>query len=182
MKTLIKILLIGIATLISPTGYSMQPLQFQSTMIGRCYVVGMNNSGLGNKYFKPEEIQGLLEYALSFRGTPYCYGASGPKRFDCSGFTSYVFRNFGYSLSRTASGQYKNGTSVNKNQEMPGDLVFFAGRKGGSKIGHVGIVLEPTSTGFYFIHASCSRGITVSHSTESYYRTRYLTACRILHG
>lgn len=133
--------------------------------------------------FNPQRtiVDELLEFALDHQGIPYRHGACGSGAFDCSGFTSYVFREFGISLSRTAGGQFKNGTKVDKSNEMPGDLVFFSGRKGGSRIGHVGIVLESTGgTGFYFIHASCRRGITVSHSSETYYRRRYLSACRII--
>lgn len=105
-----------------------------------------------------------------------------PKGFDCSGFTSYVYKEFGYKLNRTASGQLSNGTRVSRSELKPGDLVFFGGRGGGRGIGHVGIVTAVDGNGhdFTFIHASCSKGITENHSSNSYYKVRYRNACRVL--
>lgn len=128
------------------------------------------------------QVNNLLAFARRFRGVPYRYGGTSPKGFDCSGFTSYVFRNMGYSIPRTGRAQFADGERVERSQLKPGDLVFFAGRGGGPSIGHVGIVTAVDGNGhdFSFIHASCSRGITESHSTESYYRVRYRNACRII--
>jgi hypothetical protein len=62
-----------------------------------------------------------------------------------------------------------------------GDLVFFSGRSGGqTRVGHVGIVVECNGDEFDFIHASTSRGVIVSHSTERYYASRYIGARRML--
>ena len=128
-----------------------------------------------------KKVDALLKLAFSFRGTPYVYGASRPGAFDCSGFTSYVFRQFGYSLGRTSRGQVNNGRSVSRSELKPGDLVFFNGRARGNRIGHVGIVTEADNAGgtFKFIHAA-SRGVRESHSTESYYLVRYMGACRVI--
>lgn len=127
------------------------------------------------------KVDALLKLAFSFRGTPYVYGASRPGAFDCSGFTSYVFRQFGYNLDRTSRGQVANGRSVTRNELKPGDLVFFNGRARGNRIGHVGIVTEADNAGgtFKFIHAA-SKGVRESHSTESYYLVRYMGACRVI--
>jgi len=76
----------------------------------------------------------VVAYASNFLGTPYKWGASGPNSFDCSGFTSYVFRHFGISLPRTAAGQQSAGVYVSRSELKPGDLVFF-----GSPAHHVGI-------------------------------------------
>ena len=131
---------------------------------------------------KPQsQVENLLSYAKTFRGVPYRYGAMSPKGFDCSGFTSYVYKDFGYKLSRSARGQVANGTAVDRSKLKPGDLVFFGGRSNSKGIGHVGIVTKVDDNGhdFTFIHASCSKGITESHSSESYYRARYRKACRV---
>lgn len=127
-----------------------------------------------------EEIRELLDYAATFKGTRYRRGASSPKGFDCSGFTSYVFAKFGYKLNRTSGSQINNGEIVEKDNLKPGDLVFFNGRKVGKRIGHVGIVTEVDSVDgtFQFIHASNSKGVTVSNSEETYYKKRYVSACR----
>ena len=126
------------------------------------------------------EIKELLDYATTFKGTRYRSGASSPKGFDCSGFTSYVFSKFGYSLTRSSRSQINDGEKVEKNNLKPGDLVFFNGRAVGKRIGHVGIVTEVDSAKgqFKFIHASNSRGVTVSTSEEPYYKRRYVGACR----
>lgn len=127
------------------------------------------------------QVEQLLDYAFKFRGTPYRFGASSPRGFDCSGFTSYVFRKFGVSLNRSSRGQVNNGRRITRNELKPGDLVFFNGRARGGRIGHVGIVTETNGDGtFKFIHSACSRGVSVSHSTESYYRSRYMGACRVI--
>lgn len=123
----------------------------------------------------------LVSYAREYIGTPYGYGQSNGKRFDCSGFTSFVFSHYGYTLARSSREQYLEGDSVKRGQWQVGDLVFFAGRNGGqSRVGHVGIVVESNGEQFDFIHASTSRGVIVSHSTERYYASRYIGARRVL--
>ncbi len=126
-------------------------------------------------------ITKLLNFAASFTGTRYRYGATGPKAFDCSGFTSFVFGQFGYALNRSSHQQINNGEQIERNNLRPGDLVFFNGRAVNSKrIGHVGIVTEVDSTGdgFSFIHASTSQGVCISKSDDAYYSRRYIGACR----
>ncbi|MDR2056772.1 MAG: C40 family peptidase [Dysgonamonadaceae bacterium] len=129
-----------------------------------------------------KEINKIIGYAGNFTGTPYKAGGSTPKGFDCSGFTQYVFKKFNYYLPRTTQEQSKMGTSVNKKNIRPGDLVFFTGKNKNSKrVGHVGIVVDVNRKGnFLFIHASTSRGVTVSSSLESYYKSRYLLIRRIV--
>lgn len=126
-------------------------------------------------------VQEILDYAFQFRGVPYRHGQSSPRGFDCSGFTSYVFKRFGISLDRTSSGQIYDGKRVSRSDLQPGDLVFFNGRAVGKRIGHVGIVTQVNDDNtFKFIHAACSRGITESHSSETYYSRRYMGACRVV--
>lgn len=122
----------------------------------------------------------LLAFADRFQGTKYLLGANGPNRFDCSGFTSYVFRHFGYNLARRASHQINDGEKVSKGDVRPGDLVFFNGRSINGRIGHVGIIYDVNDNGtFTFIHASI-HGVRHNNSTDNYYARRYMGACRIL--
>ena len=58
--------------------------------------------------------QEIADYALQFVGYPYVYGGSSPKGFDCSGFTSYVYKQFGITINRTASTQLDNGTQIGR--------------------------------------------------------------------
>lgn len=83
--------------------------------------------------------QAVVDYAKQFLGTPYVYGGSSPSGFDCSGFTSYVYRQFGVTLNRVTTGQMQNGIWVAKNELQPGDIVGFYSQPGGSYVGHVGI-------------------------------------------
>lgn len=142
------------------------------------------NSTLFNGDKLDKDILDILDYASKFKGTRYLLGATGPNRFDCSGFTSYVFSKFGYRLQRTSREQVNDGKVIAKNELKPGDLVFFNGRRaGGSRIGHVGIVTSADNENetFEFIHASCSKGVTVSKSTEAYFDKRYVKACRVIY-
>ncbi len=118
----------------------------------------------------------LLEDAAQYLGTPYKYGGSGPGGFDCSGFTSYLFARAGYSLPRTAAGQYSVGTAVSQSELQPGDLVFFAG--GGNGIDHVGIY----SGNGQMIHSSSPRsgGVIYTSLSSSYYANSYVGAKRVL--
>ena len=70
-------------------------------------------------------------------GKPYSYGATGPSRFDCSGFTLYVFSRFGKSLPHNAAQQYSKIHKVAKTQKRTGDLLFMKSSSG--RITHVGI-------------------------------------------
>ena len=126
-----------------------------------------------------EHIKDILDYAFQFQGVRYQRGASSPSGFDCSGFTSYVFKKFGYDLDRSSGEQINNGRRVGRDELRPGDLVFFNGRARGNRIGHVGIVTEVDGRSFKFIHAA-STGIRESHSSESYYNARYMGACRVV--
>ena len=124
------------------------------------------SSGLG---------QQVVDYAKQYLGTPYVYGGNGPSSFDCSGYTSYVYRHFGYTLNRTASGQLSNGTSVSKSELQPGDLVFF--RYNTSKAAsHVGIYIG----GGQFIHASTNTyTVKIDTLTSGHYANVYVGARRI---
>lgn len=123
--------------------------------------------------FNQTSADRLISEAKSHLGKPYVYGASGPYSFDCSGFTSYVYRQLGYNLNRTAAGQYSNGSYVSKDQLQPGDLVMF----GRGYINHVGIYVGNNQ----FIHAENGRtGVVITNMDASYYASSYVGARRIL--
>lgn len=126
-------------------------------------------------------LSDLLTEANKHIGKPYSRGSKGPRAFDCSGFSSYVYRQFGINLSPSSKAQFLQGTSVKKDELRQGDLVFFTSRGSGNSVGHVGIVVSAdNSTGkFKFIHASTSKGITIDNYA-GYYEGRYLGARRII--
>ena len=125
----------------------------------------------------------VVEYAKTFIGTPYKLGTKGPDTFDCSSFTSYVFRHFGYDIPAYSKSQFKNYRVVERYADLQkGDLVFFSKKERARDIGHVGILveLEEETGSFKFIHASTSRGVAIESSNHPYFLMRYMGARRIL--
>jgi len=123
----------------------------------------------------------VLDYGMQYLNSPYRYAGKGPNGFDCSGFTSFVFRKFGFNLNSSSTGQAKQFPKVHKKDLQPGDLVFFEGRRHNGKVGHVGIVKDIKRNGeFTFLHASNGNGVIVSSSTEEYYASRYLNGGRVI--
>ncbi len=78
----------------------------------------------------------VLHIAASKKGTPYRYGATGPRAFDCSGYTRWVFRKVGRHLPRTSRAQARHARPVSRSQRRKGDLVFF---RSGGRVYHVAI-------------------------------------------
>lgn len=126
-------------------------------------------------------VDDMLQYARKFMGTRYVRGGKSPKGFDCSGFTSYVFGQFGIDLSRTSASQYGEGTKVSKGEIQPGDLLFFTGRAVNGRVGHVAIAIDadPVSGEVTFIHAATG-GVKIDKTTAPYYARRYLGARRVI--
>ena len=125
---------------------------------------------------------GVVDYARQFLGTRYAYGGSAPGGFDCSGFTMYVYKQFGVSLPHTATGQWQSGlgTRVYSLSELqPGDLVFFndPARNAGKACSHAGIYVG----GGQMIHSSSSRsgGVIYSDLTDGYYNTYFVGGIHI---
>lgn len=117
----------------------------------------------------------IVEKAKSFIGSKYVYGGSSPSGFDCSGFTQYIYKQFGISLNRTAAGQYSNGRSVSKSELQLGDLVMFG--SSASNIYHVGIYM---GNGKIVHAANGSRGVTTDTINSGYYANNYFGARRIV--
>lgn len=116
----------------------------------------------------------LAGAALSLRGIPYRNGGSDPNGFDCSGFTQYVFRQFGVALPREVREQYQVGKSVKPEDLAPGDIVFFSTTEPGPS--HVAIAIG----GDEFVHAPSSTGVVrVEHLGSSYWAPRFLAAKRL---
>lgn len=131
----------------------------------------------------PSLADQVIAYARTFTGTPYKLGASGPSKFDCSGFTRYVFKKFGYELTQYSGAQFREGREVAGYSDLQkGDLVFFGKRGSVRNIGHVGIVVsvDEESGSFTFIHASVSNGVIEQSSSHPYFLMRYMGARRIL--
>ena len=121
----------------------------------------------------------ILETAKEFLGVKYVWAANGPKAFDCSGFTKYVFEKHGVTIPRYSGHQANVGIKVAYNELEKGDLVFFDTDKRG-KVNHVGIFLGNNK----FIHASSGgkKVMITSFIHKKFYKNRFLHGQRILNS
>lgn len=112
----------------------------------------------------------LMSYCESWIGTPYRSGGETKQGVDCSGFVSNVYKYvYGISLPRRSQDMEKACQTTKSLQTMrEGDLVFFNNVPGGNT-NHVGIFIDKET----FIHASTSKGVTISRFDEKYWSERF---------
>jgi cell wall-associated NlpC family hydrolase len=122
-----------------------------------------------------DDVRVVLKTASSLLGSSYAYGAEGPRSFDCSGFTKYVYDKVGVNLPHLASSQFNYGKRVSRSNLLPGDLVFF-GYYGSADIQHVGIYIGSGK----FIHASTKQGVITTSLAQPYYVENYKGAVRLM--
>ena len=117
----------------------------------------------------------IVNTAHQYLGVPYVFGGNSPRTgLDCSAYVKLVYSQVGIELPRTADAQYTRGTPVSVTDLIPGDAVFFQTYAPGAS--HVGIYIGDGN----FIHASSSRGVTVSSLSAAYYSSHYLGARRMI--
>ncbi len=119
----------------------------------------------------------IVATAKQYLGVRYVYGGASPSGFDCSGFTMYIYKQYGYSLPHTATGQWQSGLGTRIwgiSALQPGDLVFFndPARNAGKACSHAGIYIGNGQ----FIHSSSSSsgGVIISDLTSGYYNTYFV--------
>lgn len=149
------------------TGYMAAPYVYINSRMS-------NGTSRGNSSEASSKRSEVLNFATQFLGTPYVYGGSTPSGFDCSGFTSYVYRNTVRSIPRTATSQRNALTTVSMSELQPADLVFFGS---GGSISHVGIYVGDGK----FIH-SPHTGSSVKYDTLSSgnYNRRFVCGGRVI--
>jgi cell wall-associated NlpC family hydrolase len=109
-------------------------------------------------------------------GVPHEWGGTSRQGIDCSSLVQTVYSEaFAVSVPRTTEAQADVGTRVSRRALRPGDLVFFLPSRGKP---HVGIYLSDGE----FVHASSSRGVTVSNLDRSYWTDAWWQARRVLQG
>jgi cell wall-associated NlpC family hydrolase len=117
----------------------------------------------------------IAESAKKFLGTPYVWGGSTPKGFDCSGLVYYLYKQAGTTINRVASAQMKNGIHVDKNNLRPGDIIGFYGNKN-KDVNHVGVYIG----GGNMIHAKqTGSNVRTDSVINGTYARRFAEARRI---
>ncbi len=134
------------------------------------YIETQNNNRISDKSKK------VVELAYKQLGKPYVWGAAGPNSFDCSGLTSYVYKNgAGVKIPRTSRDQGTVGKTVSKSNLKPGDLIFFSTTRKG--ISHVGLYIGNSK----MIHApKPGDKVRIDNINASYYLKTYVTSKTIL--
>ena len=117
----------------------------------------------------------VANIALRYVGTPYVWGGTTPRGFDCSGFTQYVLSLEGITVPRNSYEQFHVGKTVQQAELQPGDLIFFTTYAPGPS--HLGIYIGDGK----FVHAlNQNTGVITSALDSDYYKSRYLGAKRVL--
>ena len=114
-----------------------------------------------------------LDVARTMLGTPYRYGGTDPKGFDCSGLVRYAFSQSGVELPRTSREIFRASQRIDPQKIEPGDLVFFT--LSANKISHVGIYAGQSR----FIHSpSSGKGVSYASMANPYWQRRLIAAGR----
>ena len=135
---------------------------------------------INTRNVSPDE---LVDFALKQKGVKYTYGSAvKEKGFDCSGFITYVFREFNIPVPRISYDFTSVGKEVPIKESKRGDLILFTGSDPNSGIvGHMGIVTDNKNGEVEFIHASSSRGVMIS-GMNSYFVPRFVKVNRIFNN
>jgi|GEM_PF-3973519 len=167
------------------TGYAYEVLRkYGSEKALRKMTSGSHKKSLSTRFgyffnaYLMEKREKIIRFAKSLLGYDYVWAECTPaKGFDCSGFVQYVFKQNGFKkMSRTADCQEYGCKKINKNELLPGDLVFFNGYAPGVA-SHVAIYIGNNE----IIHCAHGAGeVVISNLSESYYVTHYRSAGRYI--
>lgn len=126
----------------------------------------------------------VIGFAKTLMGTRYRAASSNPLYgFDCSGFVSYVFKNFDVKVPRSSEEFYNAGERISMDDAKPGDVILFTGTRSHHphSIGHVGIVFSNDGDGLKFIHSTSGKEYCVTISSmDDTYKRRFVQVVRLL--
>ena len=124
----------------------------------------------------------VVSFAKTLIGTRYKYGSADKEQgFDCSGFITYVFSNFGIKVPRSSIDFTNAGKEVPLKDSRKGDLILFTGSDASSRVvGHMGIISQHKNGKLYFIHSASgnSKGVMIS-DMNSYFAPRFVKVIRV---
>ena len=127
-----------------------------------------------NSDVKEDIRKQITDFALTYLNTPYIWGSTGPKSFDCSGFVNYVYKEITtVQLPRTSYNIAKLKNKVEKDDLQIGDIIYFKTTKK-KRISHVGIYIGDNK----FVHASSAKKKVVISEIEGFYKRAYRGAVR----
>ncbi|KIO75315.1 hydrolase [Pedobacter lusitanus] len=150
---------------------------------GKSQTVPVKYQELLKKMVANKTSNQLIGFAKTLIGIPYRYASSNPAiGFDCSGFVSYVFHNFGFNVPRSSTEFNQTGTPVKLENAKVGDVLIFTGTNPRRRVvGHVGIIADIEGDTIKFIHSTSGKahGVTVT-TLNPYYKSRLMKAVSIL--
>jgi cell wall-associated NlpC family hydrolase len=127
---------------------------------------------------KPSKI---VNYSKQFLGTRYKWGGTTKAGMDCSGLVYESFRAHDVYLPRISRDMAKKGHSIALKKVLKGDLLFFKTNKNKrNAINHVGLIVDIKNNDIYFIHATSSKGVIISSINQSYWKSAFAEARRVL--
>jgi len=154
---------------------------YSQTSLPKQYLEVISN--LIKKTSEKQPATRIIDFAENLIGVPYRYASSNPQRgFDCSGFVSYVFQNFGFKVPRSSPEFLNAGKPVKLDEAKVGDVLIFTGSNPRiRRIGHVGIIYSIDGDDIKFIHSSSGKanGVTIT-PLDGYYKSRFIKAVSII--
>lgn len=174
-KIIAGVLIAGFALLEGQVVASAAELDSQSMISQMIESSNQLNESLKKADQDNSKVKKVLDLAYKQQGKPYKWGAAGPNSFDCSGLTSYVYKNAaGVSIPRVSRDQANAGTKVDRSKLIAGDLVFFGSN---GNITHVGMYVGDQK----FIHSPQTGDVVkVTNMDTGSYSKRFITARRII--
>jgi cell wall-associated NlpC family hydrolase len=187
LKILIRIISLFIALLAMPlvslaSGSAKLASNLGKYMMKEVDTVSVKSDNPFNSTFNAsmQVIDGIVDMAQQFIGVPYVRGGASISGFDCSGFVSHLFKNFGILVPRSSKQQAQLGSRISKDEAQKGDLLFFKGHGRRAGIGHVALVISNINGELKIAHATNTRGVVVELlDADKYFLNRFIKAVRV---
>jgi len=160
--------LVATSTLIKKTSISKNSLESLSSSL-----IGYTPTSIKESEMVSDEV---MSKVIEYLNTPYVWGGTSKRGFDCSGFVQNVmYQALGIMLPRTSYEQSNVGESVEKAELKFGDLIFFDTMNKG-RVSHVGIYLSDG----YFAHSGSKTGVIVASLNSDFYSRTFLKSKRVI--